>query len=231
MADTPLDDRRFTDREVHEILKKAVEKSPSRALARSEGLSLAELKTIGAEVGIEPARLEEAARKVTRVGGRRPNWLIGGPTVLNVERTVDGEIDPSDTPQVLSVIRRVMGRTGEVSDIRGSLEWSEKGDSGERHVTVSSRDGSTTVSGTATLTNAVVLTYLPAGIMGIFGSVIGISQAAEADSSGGVFFFLLIIPVLYLILRTILGKISRSESARLEQVVDELARLTEEPDS
>ncbi len=153
--------------------------------------------------------------------------LIGGPTVLNFERTVNGEIDPSDTPQVLSVIRRTMGRTGEVSDIRGSLEWSEKGDSGERHVTVSSKDGSTTIIGSANLMNAAILTYLPAGIVGVLASAIGITQAAEAGSAAGAFSFLLIIPVLYLVLRTVLNKISRSESARLEQVVDELARLTE----
>ncbi len=55
MTDTPIDERRFTDREVHEILKKAVEKAPSRALATSEGMSLTELKAIGAEVGIDPS--------------------------------------------------------------------------------------------------------------------------------------------------------------------------------
>ena len=62
MADTPIDERKFTDREVREILKKAVERGPSGALAKSEGLSLTELKSIGEEVGIEPARLEDAAR-------------------------------------------------------------------------------------------------------------------------------------------------------------------------
>lgn len=36
MADTPMDERRFTDQEVHEILKRAVEKAPSRALVKSE---------------------------------------------------------------------------------------------------------------------------------------------------------------------------------------------------
>ena len=44
MADTPIDERRFTDREVREILKRAVQRGPSGALVKSEGLSLAELE-------------------------------------------------------------------------------------------------------------------------------------------------------------------------------------------
>ena len=47
MPDTPIDERKFTDREVHEILKKAVARAPSQALVQREGLSLAELKAIG----------------------------------------------------------------------------------------------------------------------------------------------------------------------------------------
>ena len=46
MSDIPIDERRFTEQEVREILKKTVERAPSRALVKSEGLSLADLKAI-----------------------------------------------------------------------------------------------------------------------------------------------------------------------------------------
>ena len=49
MSDAPIDERRFTDQEVREILQKAVKKSPpgrKGSLVRSEGLSLAELQSI-----------------------------------------------------------------------------------------------------------------------------------------------------------------------------------------
>jgi hypothetical protein len=93
MADTPIDERKFTDREVREILKKAVERAPSRALVKSEGLSLAELKAIGEEVGIDPARLEDAARAVTGGGAGRANRILGAPTVFNFERKVERELE------------------------------------------------------------------------------------------------------------------------------------------
>lgn len=229
VSDTPSDETRFTDREVREILKRAVERAPSRAVAKSDGLSLAELKTIGAEVGIDAARLDEAAREVAAKGDRRTNPLIGAPTLLRFERTVDGEIDPDDITRVLSVIRRTMGRQGEVTEIGGALEWSATGEAGERHVTVDSRDGSTTVTGSANLTNAALMAYLPGGALGVIVSLIGLTQAAEAESALGLVFFVTMIPLLYLVLRTILRRVTGSESAKLQQVVDELARLTDEP--
>ena len=130
MAETPVDERKFTDEEVREILKEAVKKAPSRALAKSEGLSLAELKSIGAEVGIDPSRLEDAARTITLRKSNQPNRFLGGPTILNFERKVAGEFDPDDTPEILSVIRRSMGQQGEVEEIRGLVHHLIRGSGG-----------------------------------------------------------------------------------------------------
>ncbi len=227
MADTPIDERKFTDREVREILKKAVERAPSRALAKSDGLSLAELKAIGEEVGIDPARLEDAARAVTVGGGTRANRILGGPTVLNFERKVDREFDPEDTHEILSLIRRTMGQQGEITEVHGALEWSAKGELGERYVTLSPRDGTTAIHGSSNLSNAAILTYLPTGIIGFFVSIAGLAKFAKSGSEVGLILFFAILPILYPILRTIFSRVSKSESAKLQQVVGELARLAE----
>lgn len=227
MVDTPIDERRFTDQEVREILKKAVEKAPSRALVKSQGLSLAELKTIGGEVGIDPARLEDAARAVVERRGIKPSSILGGPTVLNFERKVEGEFDPEDTPEILSVIRRTMGQQGEVDEIHGSLEWKSKGDSGDRYVTLLPRDGTTTIHGSSNLTNTAVLTFVPAGAMGLITSMVGLIKFVQDGSQIGLIVCLAVLPILYPILRTIMSKVSDWESAKLQRVVDELARMTE----
>lgn len=233
MTHGPIDDRRFTDQEIREILKLAVQRAPSRgrapsaSLVKSEGLSLAELKAIGEEVGIEPARLEDAARAVAARGIHRPAFILGAPTVVDFERRVDGEVDPEDTPEVLSLIRRTMGLQGDVSEVRGSLEWSAKGDSGERYITLSSRGGHTAIRGSANLSNAAILTYLPAGIIGLITSFVGLVKFVQDGSQLGLVLCLLVLPILYPILRAIFSKIVGWESARLQRAVDELARLTE----
>jgi hypothetical protein len=121
VADTPIDERRFTDREVREILKKAVEKGASKSLTSGQGLSLSELKAIGKEVGIDPVRLEEAARAVSQKDRSGSHGLVGAPTALHFYRRVEGEYDPTRTPEVLSIIRHTMGLHGEVSEPRGPV--------------------------------------------------------------------------------------------------------------
>jgi len=229
MAETPIDERRFTDREVREILKKAVEKtSSSTALTRDEGLSLAELKAIGEEVGIDPARLEDAARAVTlseETG--RTNAFLGGPLVLNYERMVEGELDPADTPDVLSLIRRSMGQQGEVDEIHGSLEWRHRGDSGERYVTVTPKEGKTILNASANLTNGAVVTYVTGGMAGFITSLVGFISFAKTGSEIGLIAAVVILPVLYAVLRKTFANLSNKESTKLQKALDELARLAE----
>ena len=220
-----MDDRRFTDREVREILKRAVEKSPSRALAKGDGVSLAELKAIGAEVGIDAGRLEEAARSVALDHGNRTNAFLGGPSSISFERTVPGELTPEDTPEVLATIRRTMRQQGEAEVIHGSLEWNAKGEIGSRHVTLSSKDGTTTISGATNLTNLAIVTYLPASILGVALTVAGLVTFEEGGTGLGLGLFFGTLPVLYGIMRTIFSKVSGAEARKLEQAVEDVARL------
>jgi hypothetical protein len=227
-SDTPLGERKFSDREVREILKKAVEKAPSRALAKGEGISLSDLKSIGEEVGIDPDRVEDAARAVALGGGKKPFSLLGFPRILNFSRKVKGELDPADIPEVLALIRRIMGQQGEADEIHGLLEWSTKGEIGESYVTLSSRDETTTITSSANLTQMAVVGYLPAGLIGTILSIVGFTTSANAGNVPVMLLSLLAVPALLTIIRALLKKVSASESAKLQKVVDDLARLTKQ---
>ncbi len=230
MPDSPLDERRFTDQEVREILKRAVEEAPetagsSRAVTKGEGLSLAELKVIGAEVGIDAARLENAARAVVRGGRPRSRGLFGGPIMLDVEREVPGTIDPERAHEVLSVVRGIMGIRGQADEIGGAIEWSATSESGNRYVTVASREDSTIIQGSANLKNAVALTYLGPGMVGMIAAMIGIGEFANTGNELGMVVAFGLIALMFPIFRTVVNKISDREARKLNHVMDELARL------
>lgn len=227
MAGTSLDQRRFDDDEIRRILETAVKQASARALGSGEGLTLAELKEVGREVGIPPERLEEAARALVVRREEGPVRLLGGPLVLRVERRVEGGFAPGDTPEVLSVIRRAMGHQGQVQERHGSLEWSEKGDVGDRYVSLSPRDGGTAIEGAANLSNAAVLTYVPAGSLGLIGSLVGLIKFVQDGSQVGLVVFLALLPLLYGVLRGVFRHIARAEERRLHEAVDELARLAD----
>ena len=228
MAQPPIHQRRFTDGEVREILKRAADDDSPGALPTSGGLSLVELKAIGKEVGIDPARLEDAARAVAQNQEAGFNPIVGIPTVLRYERVVDGELDLARTAPILSIIRRVMGHHGEVSEVSGSLEWRTKGGSVQRLVSVSSNAGRTTIEGSANLRQATVGTYVPGGLVAITVAFIGVAASVGGStlSVGGLVLSAGFLATACVGLRAILKRLLRSESAKLERAVNELAELT-----
>jgi hypothetical protein len=228
VAEQPIDERKFTDREVREILKRAVETGSADARVTRRGVSLAELKTIGTEVGIDPARLEEAARAVTQMHEPGSNPIIGIPTVVHYARTVDAELDATRTAAILSIIRRVMGVHGEVSQVSGSVEWRTKGGSVERLVSVSSNGGKTTIEGSVNLRSAAVGSLITGGGIGGVITFMGISASVGGPtlSIGGLLLSFGFLAAVSVGLRANIKRILKSESAKLEQVVHELAQLT-----
>ncbi len=223
-----MDERRFSDRQVREILKRAVEEVPTKALASGDGLTLAELKEVGAEVGIDADRMERAVRSLE---GDRPTparRILGASNVLNVERSVRGELGEDDSVDVLASIRRHYGKPGKVSEVGGGLEWSTTGEAGERLISISSRDGVTRVSGTSNISQLAIVTFLPATIMGTMATIFGVVDGANSGSLPQVLLFLTILPVLLTLLRLVWGRISAWEEDKLHSAVAEVAGFIQE---
>ncbi|MEQ9569796.1 MAG: hypothetical protein RLN75_06360 [Longimicrobiales bacterium] len=222
-----MDDRTFTDDEVREILRRAVERPASGAVARRDGVRLSELKAIAAEVGIDPARVEDAAQALMSGAAREHSALLGGARALSLRRTVDAVFDPTLTPDIVSIVRRSMGKRGEVSERAGTVEWSAKGEVGESHVTISGRDGRTVVEAGANLTQAAIVTYLPAGILGTDFTLAGIVSAAQAENLVWMGLMGLVPVGLVLVLRWIFATVSEREEARLTNATHAVADLLE----
>lgn len=116
-------ERRFDGDEIEAILDRAVNAGEGSDAARlpHEGLTLAELKEVGREVGIPAARIEEAARALDRPG--RVDRTLGLP--LSVARTVALLRAPTDTEwdQLVADLRATFGATGTVHRDGGLRGW------------------------------------------------------------------------------------------------------------
>jgi plasmid stability protein len=227
MSSSPLDHRRFSEKEVREILARAVEPSTVREGDDEPGVSLAELQSIAREVGIAPERVETAARAVVGTENARSHPLLGMPRQLEVERRVRGELQPADVPDVLATIRRAMGKQGSAQEVLGTLEWRSSGDAGSRLITVSSRGETTTVGGVADLRQLAIVAYLPAGIISLVTTLLGVAEAAQAGSALGVGLALAVVPVAYTGLRALVKRLAASQARTLESAVDAVARAIE----
>ena len=109
--------RRFSDREVALVLKKASELEESEGTGVGKGLRLEELQEIAAEVGISPGLLHRAVAELdARTGG---NPFAKGQLVHQAVRAVEGELSRE---AVAELIRDVDGRSDHVGVTTGEPE-------------------------------------------------------------------------------------------------------------
>jgi hypothetical protein len=127
--------RRYGDEEVREILSLATTGDTSdRTLpAETGGLTLDDLQRIGQEVGIEPARIAQAADRLEARGRLAPvRRSLGMP--IGVSRVVDLPRAPTDREweQLISEFRTTFGTQGRTTTSGGLRDWSN----GNLHISV-----------------------------------------------------------------------------------------------
>jgi hypothetical protein len=120
-----MTERRFSDDEVARIFARATEiqKDESRALVRTEGMSLAELQAIGKEAGIDAALIAQAARAVDQPAPPKVPAVIGIP--IGVARTVqlDRRLTDDEWESLVVRCREVFEARGKVESHGSFRQW------------------------------------------------------------------------------------------------------------
>lgn len=120
------DERRYGEAEIAEIFEAAARarSADGRALSPAGGLSLAELQSIGGEVGIAPEQIAQAAAAVEMRRGALPRRKEMGLPV-GVGRTVDLPRAPTDAEweMLLADLRATFGAHGKDKSAGGLRAW------------------------------------------------------------------------------------------------------------
>jgi hypothetical protein len=172
-----MTDRRFTEDQFAEILRRATEmqaRVPARLPgpgeaegAAPEGMSLAEISAIASEVGIDPEFVHRAASLVVDdsgvEGGLAPRWVLEGSS--------DGQLTEEDKVRLVRAIRDATGSHGD-SDMAGAgLEWKyQSGDGAVFLVTAEPFDGRTelrvSVDASVPAVGSQLFSMLAGGLLG-----------------------------------------------------------------
>jgi hypothetical protein len=135
-GDSGPPERRYTDAEVSQLLKRAASlqgRAPTRRVP--QGLTLGQLEEIAAEAQIDVARLREAARELD-TGVLRPASLAaraaGAPFRINVEETLPFEINPHDLGALVHSISGFSGESGTSNLVGRTFVWDAHATSGRR---------------------------------------------------------------------------------------------------
>lgn len=230
-----LPGRRFNEKEVADIIKRASELQQLESTAESTtGMSLAELEQVAREAGLDPALVRRAATDLdTRVSDQTPSAFIGAPTNLVLERTIDGEMPVDEYETVVLEIQRELGGVGQASTLGRSLVWTMQGGAGRRRgmtrtvqVTVTPRHGRTTIRMEEPL--GQLAGGLFGGLMGGLGGgtsgiAMGIGMGVFHSPSIAVGLIGGFVASSYVLARTIFGRMVRGRGERMQRLMSRLA--------
>lgn len=138
--------RRFTDREVALVLKRAseMEESVADEVGGGSGLSLTELEEIGKEVGISAASLRSAVAGLER----SPPFLsrlAGAPLVQRAVHAIPAELGEDSVRDLISIVDRDVEGAGVLSEALGSVRWTASDRLRDTQVRISPSGGQTTI--------------------------------------------------------------------------------------
>ena len=112
---------------------------------RARGLTLAELRQVAREAGIDERFVEMAAAEAGSPIDADPSRFLGGPTSFRHRMRMEGEISDRAREEIIVALRSHMSAHGVLADVYGRMEWSLNDGMGPMVVGVTSRDGETEV--------------------------------------------------------------------------------------
>jgi hypothetical protein len=166
----PQDEKRFSEAEVAAILRRSAELQVRRITAEASkgaetGVSLAQLQSAAAELGVRPELIAAAAADVAAEG--KPSFW-GGPGVVAFERLVDVEVTEEEWPELVAAPRRASGRMGVPGQLGKAFEWASPAPE-PLHVSVTPTRAGSLVGVSARFTDWAVALYMAA----FSGSLVG----------------------------------------------------------
>ncbi len=102
----------------------------------SQGFSLDEMKAVAAEVGLDPALVERAARLVPMEADQsRLERILGGPVKYRLEADFDRGLSDESAAHLLSAVRAAVEQQGEGQADSSGMSWHSVGEGSQVLVT------------------------------------------------------------------------------------------------
>jgi hypothetical protein len=142
MSDSDSTQRRYSEKEVSRLLKRATELQRTTGVSpAARGLTLAELEDIAAEAGLDPALLRQAAAELdvgslpeagSGIGAR----LAGAPLRTVIERTLPGEVPATAFAAMVPLIQMAADAPGQASQVGNTMTWQSQNPANPRSLQI-----------------------------------------------------------------------------------------------
>ncbi len=214
--------RRYSDTEVGAIVKQAAE---DEARDTEGGMTMGGVQALGAEVGIEPAKVAKAAQALELRMPGTASSLLGGPLSYHFRDDYVGSVEPSEQMELINVIREAMGQQGQATEVMGSLEWSSQGTE-QVTVTITPRKDDIGVTMIADRRIPAWSTYGLPLFVGMFTALI-ISHELRTNPLGTLVIFGTAVAASLAVARTVFVTTGKALKRKLDRVRAEVGRYLE----
>ena len=144
MPSSDPDDRRYSDEELALILRRTAEREVQAPVPATRGRTLAEIKAIAAEAGLDPSHVEQAAATV-RAERRTDVAGVQERTEFAWETTVPAELTAPEGLELLDRARTLTRLRGVVKQEPDAVTWTGTDGFGVTRVAVAARLGRTKI--------------------------------------------------------------------------------------
>lgn len=180
-----MSERRFTDKDVSLILRRAAELD-RRSVGPEvgpRGLSLGDLQEIAVEAGIDPAMVSRAVGELDGKGAPSPAALLGPATASREVRAVPVELGRDSLGDLVRVVDARVPAQGTVGEALGSVRWTSPGRFLSHQVSLEPGEGETVVRVEERYADRVraLLHVIPA----VYGAGIGLPVGVEVLGGAG----------------------------------------------
>jgi RNase P/RNase MRP subunit POP5 len=218
-----MTERRFTDREVALILRRASELDEGSSPATApRGLSESELKEIAGEVGIDPAMITRAVSELQGRRGLERASLLGPATVNQQIRAVPRELSRDELGDLVRVVDQRVPAQGTVAEALGAVRWNAPGRFLSRLVSMEPSRGETVIRVEERYSQRfrAALHGVPTAYGAMIGWVIGLETVGGALA--GVLLGGLLGAAGWAVAGVVWHEISRRSQRRVDALADEL---------
>jgi eukaryotic-like serine/threonine-protein kinase len=186
------------------------------------------VKTPGANANAAIVRRPHGTPAVVVNEGPRQsvNPLLGSPTRILVEATIDGEMPERDYDLVLDIIRREIGEVGQIGSVGRTFSWSVSGRERRMQISVMPRNGKTTIRVDEQLGHDARRTFalcMGPGGAGLGGMLMGSIAAATHEPLLGLSAWAGIAATAYGTARLIFARLVSNRQRKLNDVTTQIA--------
>jgi hypothetical protein len=227
---TPSDEeRRYSDEEFALILRLSSEAPAGPDPAPSQpGLTLAEIREIAGEVGIDPERVSRAAALLSSARDTGVSRVLGGHPRHRLEQSVPGTVPEARLGRVIDVARRALDTQGETREVLGALEWKGATNTTTVSVSVVPREGKTTLQAFTDRTESLAATYAGVGLPVTVVIAVTLGKLVFGETGAGIAAALLSgLPPGMLLARTLWKRSTSKWRERLLHLMDAMVREAE----